>query len=340
MPKKIRFGSRFIGVGEPVLIIAEIGINHEGDANVCAKMIEEAAKAGVDAVKLQTVDADENYVFGTESHRIFKGAELTREETARMFELARSLGIEPFTTSGDFTTLEWVDKLKPAAHKISSGLLTHIPLIRRTANYQRALLISTGMANVSEIDAAVAEVLKTGNEDVALFQCTSNYPVSADSIHLATIRGMTERWKLPVGFSDHSIGNDAAFLAVGAGAVMLEKHFSLDPAREGFDHHISLNPRALTHMVERVRLAETIMGSNEKQVNSDIDAKRKRFMRCLVARSAVKKGEIFTEDNLSIKRPFPDKRGLEPEEYERVLGKTAARNLEMDDPVTVENVVF
>ena len=131
----LAFGQRRIGASEPVLIIAEIGVNHEGDAEVCTRMIGEAAKAGADAIKLQTMDADENYVPGTESHTLFSNCALSEEETAHMFDMARDLNLDAFTTCGDARTLEWVDRLNPAAHKISSGLLTHTPMIRTRSTH-------------------------------------------------------------------------------------------------------------------------------------------------------------------------------------------------------------
>ena len=182
----VPFGSRVIGPGAPVAVIAEIGINHEGDAGTCARMIEAAAAAGADAIKLQTIDADENYVRGTESYELFHKSGLGREGTAEMFEFARRNGVEPFTTAGDPATLEWVDRLAPAAHKFSSGLLTNGPLIRRAAETGRTLLMSTGMAEVADVDAAVAAAVGDGRRPVGLFQCTSLYPAPPETLNLAT----------------------------------------------------------------------------------------------------------------------------------------------------------
>ena len=146
MINTIKVGKRKIGNDQPVFVIAEIGINHEGNVKRCAQMIKAAADAGVDAVKLQTIDADANYVKGSESYKVFKGAELSVDETKEMFELAKSFGLEIFTTVGDFETLEWVNELNPCAWKISSGLITHLPLIERMAKLGKPALLSTGIS--------------------------------------------------------------------------------------------------------------------------------------------------------------------------------------------------
>ena len=324
--------------GHRVFLIAEIGINHEGSVEQCARMIEQAAVAGADAVKLQTVDADENYVAGTESYKIFKHSALSREETANMFDLARSLGVIPFTTVGDFRTLAWVEQLDPPAYKISSGLLTHLPLLKRIAAYGKPLLISSGMATEAEIDAAVNIARQQGNEQLTLFQCTSLYPAPLESLHLSVIPRMAERWGTEVGFSDHSLGDKAAQLAVAAGAVMLEKHFTLDSTRPGFDHGISLEPDGFKKMVAAVRRVEQIMGSPEKVLDEQLGRQQRKFTRCLVARQDIEPGDVFNEDNLAVKRPLLDQRGLEPSYYDRVLGRRSKRKLKHDEPVSTADV--
>ena len=171
MDKKLKIGNQIVGSGHPVFVIAEIGINHEGDVSKCDSMIRAASDAGANAVKLQTVDADQNYVKGTESYKIFKGTELSKEETASMFSLARSLGLEIFTSLGDFQTANWINDLNPCAWKISSGLLTHLPLIEYLAKLKRPILMSTGLANLKEIDDAVKASQTAGNDQIGIFQC-------------------------------------------------------------------------------------------------------------------------------------------------------------------------
>ncbi len=311
-------------------IIAEIGINHEGDVSVCEKMIIAAADCGVDAVKLQTINADANYVVGTESYNIFKGSELTQEETSRMFKLARECGLDIFTTAGDKETINWVNQLNPSHWKISSGLLTHIPIISYLASLGRPLLISTGMASIDDIDLALEIIKSNGNNDATLFQCTSIYPTPNEDINLSTINWLKNKYECPVGFSDHSLGDDAIFLSIGAGATMIEKHFSLDTDRPGFDHKISLDIAGLKKMVMRVRLAEEMMGSDEKRVSKAIRITRDKYLRYIVAIQPIVPGDIFSNSNLGIKRSGIGISGIEPRFYEDIIGCTSVVNIDVD----------
>ena len=323
----IRFGERYIGPHHPVVVIAEIGINHEGDPEACLKLVEMAAVAGVDAVKFQTLDVDENYVPGTESHAVFSKAQLTPEETAEAFRLARILGMEALTTCGDIKTLEWVDKLKPAAHKISSGLVTHLPLIRAAAATKRPLIISTGMCDIFLARKAVEAAKTAGAAEVCLLQCTSIYPAPIDSLNLRSIRLLAEEFQVTVGFSDHSLGNEASGLAVAAGATVIEKHFSLDPSRPGFDHSLSVDLEGLKELVRTVRRAEVMLGNEEKTCSTEQEVAAQRYLRSIVARREIKSGEILSLENVGFMRTLPEKRGLPPEAWDKMLGGKALRTI-------------
>jgi sialic acid synthase SpsE len=316
-----------------IYIIAEIGINHEGSVENCASMIQAAADAGADAVKLQTIDADLNYVVGSESYKVFKGSELTREETANMFNLARENGLDVFTTVGDIGTAEWVEKLEPSCWKISSGLLTHIPMVRHLASLGRPLLISTGMANVDDINLAIETSKSAGNNDISLFQCTSLYPAPLDSLNLSTIGWLKEKYGYDVGFSDHSLGSDAAFLSVGAGATLLEKHFSLDPSQPGFDHKISLNIAGFKEMVERVRAAEKMMGTMQKEVSEAVNNTRMKYLRSIVSTRLILAGQRFSCENIGIKRTLPGNLGLAPKYFESIIGSIATIDIRVNQSI-------
>ncbi len=339
MIKPLKFGSKIIGEGSPTYIIAEIGVNHEGCVETCAKMIEESARAGVDAIKLQTVCAEENYVPGTESYELFSKCALTQEETARMFDYARELGVDPFTTSPDPKTLDWVDRLNPAGHKISSGMMTNKVIIRKTCQTGKPVLMSTGMASQEQIDDSVGWVKEYGDlEILGMFQCTSIYPAPLDGIHLAAIRAMEGRYGVHVGFSDHTDGVEAASLSVYAGARMIEKHFTLDKMRGSYDHRLSLEPKEMTEMVVCVRRAEAVMGRAQKKVEGVLAGNAQKFLRTIVAREDIKEGDVFTEDNITLKRPLPDQRGLEPKFYDIILGKVAQCSFLKNAPIKVSDV--
>ena len=312
-------------------IIAEIGINHEGDIDICKEMIRASARCGVDAVKLQTINADANYVKGTESYNIFKVSELTREETREAFKFSQGLGLDIFTTAGDVETIDWVDQLNPSHWKVSSGLLTHTPIIEYLASLKRPLLISTGMASQEDIDLAIKSAKLAGNNDISLFQCTSVYPTPVEEINLSTINWLKDKYQCPVGFSDHSLGDDAVFLSIAAGATLIEKHFSLDFSRKGFDHGISLDKKGLKKMVDRVRLAEIMMGIGEKAISKTIDETRGKFLRYIVATQPITIGEKFTNENIGVKRTFPGCIGIEPRRIHEILGVASDMAYDTDD---------
>jgi len=310
------------------VIIAEIGINHEGSAETCARMIEEAAAAGADAIKLQTIDADISYDPASPSYELFKSSALSREETAAMFDLTRQLGMQPFTTSVDYETIDWVDRLEPWAHKVSSGLLTTTPILRYLARKGRKLVMSTGMATEEDIDEAIAAVRDEGAADITLLHCTSVYPTPPETINLAAIPWLRERWGVPSGFSDHSTGDEAAALAVAFGAVMIEKHFTLDVARPSFDHHISLDPAGFKAMADKVRRAEAMIGKPGRNMTEHELEVRRWAHRVLVAATDIESGELVSTANVTFKRPPKGTTGgLRPGLLESLTGRRLTRKL-------------
>ncbi len=327
----MRIGTHSVDHDQPVFVIAEIGINHEGDADTCIKMIEMAALAGADSVKLQTIDPDASYVRDTKSFKLFSQAVLSREDTARAFDVARKLGVEPFTTVGDAATLDWVDRLSPVAYKISSGLMTNYPLIHYAARKGRPLLISTGMATWPDIDASVAAA--SAAPEVGLFHCVSLYPAPIDKLNLAAIERMRDRYKLPTGYSDHALGIEASAMSVAAGACMIEKHFTLDPKRDSYDHAISLGASGFRQLVDRIRTAQAMRGNPDRPLSAEEALLAKQMRRILVARRAIAIGEAFSLDNIALKRPLPGITGLAPSEYDRVLGARTRRALALDEPI-------
>ena len=208
----IAFGARRLGAGHPVVVIAEIGVNHEGDPEDCVKLIHAAKQAGADAVKLQSADPDEHYAPDTESHRIFTTARLSFDDTARMFSLMRQLGMEPFTTCGDMPTLSFIESLAPAAHKVSSGMMRHHRMIREFARTGRPLVLSTGMADLADVDAAVAAI---NSFDEPLLLIAGGASKGADFSALGTcIAASSVRAVLLIG--DEAVRIEAAIRQVGA----------------------------------------------------------------------------------------------------------------------------
>ena len=317
-----------------IFIIAEIGINHEGNINKCLKLIKKAKFAGADAVKLQTIDPANNYVSNSKSFEIFNKGILSIEETKKAFNYAKKNKIKIFTTCGDINTAKWVEKLNPIAWKISSGLIHHIPLISYLSKFKRTMILSTGIAKFEEVGTAVKAVRAKGNNKIVILQCTSNYPVRSENINLSKIRLYKKKYKCEVGFSDHSIGSDAAFLSVAAGATYLEKHFTLNKKSKGFDHKISLEPKEFKNMVHKIRLAEKMMGSKNLKLKKNILKIRNTLKRIIVAKKDIKKGDKLSEKNLSIKRGFNSKNSLPPVMINKIIGKKSLKSAKKDSNIT------
>lgn len=330
----IPFGRREIGPGRPVVVIAEIGINHEGDPDACMRLVEAAASAGADAVKLQTVKAEENYAPGTDSYELFRKAELPESDTTRAFKLARELGLECFATCGDELSMDFVESLDPPAWKISSGLLTHLPLIRRAASTARPLLLSTGMTGMIEVRRAVDAARGAGAQFLGLFQCTSLYPAPPETLNLRAMNSLVREFGTPVGFSDHSVGTMAATLAVACGAHMIEKHISLDPSRKGFDHQVSLDPSGFKSLVEAIRMTEIMLGQQEKVVPDMAKENAGKFLRCVAARHDIPAGKLIDRADIAVLRLPAGCQGLPPEAVDIISGRRALRDIIAYQPIT------
>lgn len=321
------FGKILIGDGRPTMVIAEIGINHEGSVDTCALMVEAAVRAGADAVKLQTSDPDEHYLPGTPSYELYDKARLKPEETTSIFALAKKLGVEVFTTCGDMPTLDLIESLDPAGHKISSGMLVNLPMIRRFAKTGRPLIFSSGMSDLDGVTKAVKAAKMAGAEQIAVLQCTSLYPAEPQTLNLRAIRTLREHFGTLTGFSDHSAGIEAAPLAIAAGACIIERHFTFDRSRSGFDHIVSLEPAEFAAMVAAIRRAEIIMGTGIK-VPTDAESEfARRWSRRLVARRDIKARQVISEDDLAVKRTMVEDVGLPALAFDDVIGSIAVRDL-------------
>ena len=318
-------------------VIAEIGVNHEGSVDSCAEMIRASASAGADAVKLQTVDASRCYAPDTESYKVFSEAALTEAETANMFQLARNCGVDVFTTSGDLQTLKWVDRLNPAAHKISSGLLSCTPIVKEACKFGRPVLMSTGMSSTAMIDQSV-EIVRQSGCQTALFQCTSLYPCPIEKLDLSAIDGLNKRYRVPTGFSDHSLGVHMAPLAVAAGARLIEKHITFDKNRSGFDHSISLGKDEFAEMVTLVRQAETAMGQADKTVDDVIVEQAQQFERRLAAAHDLPAGHVITIDDLLFLRFSQNSDAIYSHEASSVVNRQINKSISAGQPIEWQNL--
>jgi len=332
-------GNRQIGAGQPVFVIAEVGVNHHGDAALCARMIEAAAASGADAVKLQTVDAEESYVAGTVSHAEFRDKSLNDTAMQQMVSLAKRLDIILFSTPGDFASLDRMCRFGMPAVKVSSGLMTNQPLIAEAARRGLPMIISTGLAYEDEIALAIATAQQHGSPGVAVLKCTALYPAPDATINLNGMQSLAQRFGVPVGYSDHTLDDLACLSAVALGATVIEKHFTLDKNLAGADHFISMEPGEFRQMVAQIRRLSVMLGDGRLVPDPAEEAVRAHRHRCLIARIPIAAGDVFTANNVGLKRPLPGAAGLPPSSYESVLGQTARVAIDINQPICADEVM-
>ena len=310
----------------PSYVIAEIGINHGGSKINCKKLIKKAHECGADAVKLQIANPEESYSRDHSSYKAFKNKYLSDKTLSYLISYAESLNLALFATPGDFTSLKRISKLRMPAIKISSGLLTNLPLIKEASKKKIPIIISTGMAYEKEIDDAIT-ICKKKNNKIALLKCTSIYPAPIDTLNLKAIDRLKKKYNIPVGYSDHAAGIDACIYAVAAGASIIEKHFTLNKKLTGADHKISIEPNEFKLMIKKIRNLEKILGkATIKPVKKEIKF-RKIYHRKVVSFKKIIKGEKFTLNNLCLKRTNFQSKGLPPKNLFKILGKSAVKNI-------------
>ncbi|MBL8141012.1 MAG: N-acetylneuraminate synthase family protein [Acidobacteria bacterium] len=260
MTTPLALGQKAIGNGAPTVVVAEIGINHGGDLEAAERLVRAAAAASADAVKFQTYHTANRVPSGSPLFPLLRRCELSYEAQTHLKLLAESLGIAFFSTPFDQECADFLDDLGVPAFKLASFDIVNRPLARHVLAKGRLVIASTGMASRSEVDAFVASA-KAASAPLVLLHCISAYPTPDDAAHLRVIDTLRSLYSTPVGYSDHTLGIDVPVLAVAAGAVMLEKHFTLDRSLEGPDHALSADPAQLRALVERVRVVERILGS-------------------------------------------------------------------------------
>lgn len=310
--KYFKIGKKYIGNNKKTFIIAEIGINHGGKFTTCKKMIKAAARSGADSVKIQTINVDESYMPNTLSYRQFKNKNFSNKQLLELKRYSKKLNVIFFSTPGDIKSLKKLIKIKVPAIKISSGLATNLPLIGSAIKSMIPVIISTGLSLKQDLSVLKKFIKKYKNKKIAILKCTSQYPAPAENLNLNSIDYLQKKFELPVGFSDHTIGDHAAVVAVSKGAKIIEKHFTLNKFKKGADHHISLEPKEFKTMVNKIRLTEKMLGKKTLVVDRKIKNKRKKYLRYITAKKEIKKGETFSFENIGFLRHTKIKQGLEP----------------------------
>ena len=335
----IEIAGRKIGQNEPTFVIAEIGVNHNGDIDLAHKLIDGAIESGADAVKFQTIDADASYVPGTPSHDIFSKISFGLEEYEAISNHCKEKGIIFFTTPGDWPSLEICRRISVPAVKISSGLMTNTPIVLEAATLGVPLVISTGGAYLWEIGKLVNQLEDIKFKDFTLLHCVSIYPADDDTLNLKAILDMQESFPYPIGYSDHSLGITAVLSAVTLGAKVVEKHFTLSKELPGGDNFLSSEPDEFKELVEQIRACENMLiGGSKKPHKKEIEF-RERFRRRLVANRNIEKDEILTSELVGLMRPLQPY-GLSPDFYQEIIGKKASKKISKYDPITLDSINF
>lgn len=346
----IKVGERCIGPGKPVYIVAELSANHNQDYEEAVRLINAAKEAGADAVKLQTYTPDTITIDCNSEHfRIGKGTlwegrclyELYQEAFtpwewhAGLFEVARDLKMDMFSTAFDPTAVDFLEELSAPVHKIASFEIVDVSLIEKMASTGKPLIISTGMATLGEIEEAVQAARSAGAKQIALLKCTSAYPAPPEDMNLQTIPHLAKAFDVPVGLSDHTIGIEVPIVAVSLGACIIEKHFTLSRSVKGPDSAFSLEPDEFRSMVEAVHTAEKAIGRVHYGV-SEHEASSRALRRSLFAIKDIKAGEAFTKENVRSIRPGY---GLHPRYLHDLLGSLAAQDIRRGTPLKWHMVV-
>ena len=333
--KSIRIGDKIVGEGQPVFFIAEAGINHNGSLEQALELVERAKEAGADAVKFQTFKADNLCSRRSKGYELFKNLELRKSDWAKIAEKARNSGIMFFSSTFDEESVELLNDLGVPAFKVASGDLTYLPFLKYIAKRNKPIILSTGMSTLFEIDEALNAVYSTGNKDVILLHCVSNYPTSAKDVNLMAIKTLEQVFQLPVGFSDHTIGAVISIAAVALGAKIIEKHFTLHKGLPGPDHKLSLDPAEFAAMVSDIRVVEQAFGDGVKVPReSKLEAIRSG-RRSITARMDIPAGAIITQHMLKISRPGI---GIEPKFIDIVIGRAAKEHIQEDEALTWDKV--
>lgn len=344
---KISIGEQVVGAGEPVFIIAEAGVNHDGELTKAYQLVDIAADIGADAVKFQTFIADNSITPEADKANYQKAATGNREsqlQMAKRLELSfddfrhiknrcESRGITFLSTPFDVESVDFLHELGVPALKVSSGDLTNNPLLRHIAATKLPVILSTGMSNMDEVEEAVNVVRSTRNDEIILLQCVSNYPAAAADVNLKAMLTMKNFFNVPVGYSDHTLGIEVALAAAALGASVIEKHFTLSKDSFGPDHRASLEPQELRLMVEGIRKVEAALGNGIKVPAASEADNAAVARRSMVAAVDIALGTVITPDKVALKRPGT---GLPPKMIDRVLGKTARMNVRQGTLLTLE----
>lgn len=328
-----------------VLIIAEAGVNHNGSLEIAKRLIDEASFAGVDIIKFQTFKAEKlvskaakqaeyqkkNIGKGEETqYAMLKKLELSNEQHEELIAYCKSKNIRFFSTAFDMDSIDYLHSLDLGLWKIPSGEITNYPYLKKIASYKEPVILSTGMCELTDIENAINVLVGNGvsRDIITVLHCNTEYPTPMKDVNLKAMLEIKEKFGVKIGYSDHTEGIEVPIAAVALGATVIEKHFTLDKNMEGPDHKASLEPSELKAMVKSIRNIEQALGTGHKTISESERKNIEIARKSIVAAKDIKEGDIFTEDNITVKRPG---NGISPMEWENVIGKVAKRNFQEEE---------
>ncbi len=352
MPPILQIRDREVGRGCPAFVIAEAGCNHENDFDRARELVLAAARAGADAIKFQTFNPDTLVTRdapkfwdipgpGNTQYEEFLDAmtRFTPEQYRELITLAHQNGILFFSTPGDEAWSDFLEDLGVSLYKVASMDITHLPLLRHIARKGKPIILSTGASYLEEVRTAVEAIQGEGNDRILLLHCVSSYPTDPAEVNLRMMQGLaTEFPECVIGYSDHTLpeqGLCVPSLAVAAGAKVIEKHFTFDRTRPGYDHEISVDYAGLQEMVARFRAVERVLGGATKRPTPSEERARRWGRRSIVAKVSIPQGTRITSEMVAVKRPGT---GIDPKFISQVLGKVAMTDIREDQVVTWEAI--
>ena len=327
-----------------VMIIAEAGVNHNGSIELAEKLIDVAAEAGADFVKFQTFKAEtlvtqtadkaeyQKEITDTDESQfeMIKKLELDRKTHEELIDYCKQIDIQFLSTAFDHDSIDLLDELNIPLCKIPSGEITNLPYLRHIGKMGKPIIMSTGMSTLEEVRSALNILLEAGaeKEEITILHCNTEYPTPMKDVNLKAMLTIKDELGVNIGYSDHTLGIEVPISAVAMGATVIEKHFTLDRNMPGPDHRASLEPGELREMVAAIRNIEKAMGDGEKKPSLSETKNISVARKSIVAKMSITKGELFSEENLTVKRPGT---GMSPMGWDTVIGKAASSDYEMDD---------
>lgn len=345
----IKIGTRIIGENQPCYIIAEAGVNHNGKLDLALELIEKAKEVGADCVKFQTFKAKSIITKNApkakyqlkvtdpleSQYQMLEKLELNESDYSKLIEYCKKNEIDFLSTPYNYSDAVFLNDLGVEAFKIASGQIVETPFLEKVAAFNKPIITSSGMASLAEVYEGVMAIRNSGNDQVVLLQCTTNYPSLVEDANIFAMTSMKQALDVTIGYSDHVPNNYACYAAVALGASVIEKHFTLDNNLPGPDHKASLNIADFKELCKGIRNVEASLGSKVKTPSQIESSNIEGMRRSIVLSKDVKKGEVLTETHFSFKRPAS---GLAPSDISKLIGKRALKDLNADNILSYRHV--